>query len=242
MKKLFFTLFIAALGLMTACNDEEVSPNIITASNFESSIDENAQKGNVIGKFTASTSRGVITYSITSQSVDNAIAIDANTGTITVADESAFDYETNTSITGKIKVTTEDATEKEVDFTININNLSPDINITVNKGSGPQNIANGATFDYGFVGGGTGYTFKIQNLGEDELSLTGNPLVKVSGEAYSLSIPPGGNKIPVGGETSFIVNFSPTSFGTVYTGTIEIANDDTDESLYIINLTGEEAP
>ena len=208
MQKLIFTLFIVGLLSMTACNnEEEVSPKTITANDFSASIDENAEVGELIGTFSATANQSNITaYEISSQSVAGAIALNSSTGEITVADKSAFDYETNQSITGKIKITAADAAEKEVAFSIAINDLQPDINITTNAGDGVLNILNGDTFEYGFVNNATGYAFKIQNLGEDDLNLTASPWISVSGDEYFVSISPGTNKIPAGGETSFVLN------------------------------------
>lgn len=123
MKKLIYTLFTAVLLFTTACKDDDPTPTLITADDLNTSIDENPANGTIIANFNATVSQGSITYAIASQSVSGAIAIDANTGTVSVADASAFDYETNTSITGKIKITSADALEKEVNFTISINDV-----------------------------------------------------------------------------------------------------------------------
>jgi hypothetical protein len=123
MKNLTFTLFTAVLLFTTACKDDAPTPTIITANDLNTSIDENPASGAIISNFNATVSQGSITYAIVSQSVSGAIAIDANTGTVSVADAWAFDYETNTSITGKIKITTADAIEKDVNFTITINDV-----------------------------------------------------------------------------------------------------------------------
>lgn len=123
MKQLIYTLFTAVLLFTTACSDDDPTPTLITADDLNTSIDENPANGTIIANFNATVSQGSITYAIASQSVSGAIAIDANTGTVSVADASAFDYETNSSITGKIKITSADALEKEVNFTITINDV-----------------------------------------------------------------------------------------------------------------------
>lgn len=243
MQNLMFSLLIVGLVLMTSCNnEEEVIPTTITANDFSASIDENPTNGDVIGMVEATVNQSNITaYEISSQSVDGAITLNSTTGEITVADATAFDYETNQSITGKIKIITEDAIEKEVSFILTINNLAePDIHITVSRGTSNQDILSGDTFDFGLVGGNIGKSFRIHNLGDADLVLTGSPLVKVLGDDYSIFTQPDSNTIPAGGFVAISINFNPTSFGTS-TGTVEIANNDTDESLYIINLTGEEA-
>lgn len=124
MKNLIYTLFAVVLLFTTACEDDTPTSTIITANDLDTSIDENPANGAFIANFTATVNQSSITtYAIASQSVSGAIAIDANTGTVSVADASAFDYETNTSITGIIKITAADAIEKEVNFTITINDV-----------------------------------------------------------------------------------------------------------------------
>lgn len=264
MKKLFpiFILFILTLFVsLTACDSssEDIVPSsdadstinnsptdstVITVNDFSTDVDENSTNGTVLGKIQASVNQSSIsTYEITSQSVNAAVMIDASTGELTIADSLAFDYEVNTSITGKVKITTADATSKEVDFTININNLEAEINITVNTSgtSNAQDVPNGSTYDYGIVSGAVSVTFKIENVGQDALNLTGTPLVKVSGDDYMLFLPPGISTIPAGGSTTFLVQCIPSSSRTSSLGKAEIMNDDTDENPYIINFTGIEA-
>ena len=123
MKKLIFTLITAVLLVTTACEDDSLTPTIITADDLNTSIDENPANGVVIANYSATVNQSSITYAIVSQSVSGAVAIDANTGTLSVSEASAFDHETNASISGVIRITSADAIEKEVNFTITVNDV-----------------------------------------------------------------------------------------------------------------------
>lgn len=80
-----------------------LAPITVSVTNFNGSISENQRAGNVIGTVLANTNRGSLTYSITSQSVNNAVAI-LPTGQLVVADASAYDFEVNPTITGVVSV------------------------------------------------------------------------------------------------------------------------------------------
>ena len=78
-------------------NVEEVS-----AQNTDLTIDENPANGDVIGTLQASGSN--LTYTITFQNPAGAFSIDQNTGELSVADESLFDFETNPEMLATISV------------------------------------------------------------------------------------------------------------------------------------------
>ena len=106
MKKLLNYLTVLLIMLVfQACSDEdstEPTPGAvtITTNSFTASIDENPNNGDVIGTVSATASDGsALTFSLSAQSVAEALALDANTGELTVADASVFDYETNPTIT-----------------------------------------------------------------------------------------------------------------------------------------------
>lgn len=89
------------------------------------SIDENSSLNDVVGAITSTVTGSVDTptYSIVSQSVTGVISLSGSN--IVVADVAAFDYETNTSITGSIQATIGD-TSSTANFTISINDVDED--------------------------------------------------------------------------------------------------------------------
>jgi hypothetical protein len=117
----------------------------------------------------------------------------------------------------------------------------PEINIT----RGETNIADPGSFDFGTqnIGGNTDITFTIYNIGTGDLTLSGTPIVSITGtyaDQFSVQQQP---TSPISQEqsTSFIIRFHPTSAGAK-TAAISIVNDDSDENPYDITLLGNGAP
>ena len=81
------------------------------------------------------------------------------------------------------------------------------------------------------------HTFTIRNLGDSDLSLTGNPIVAVSGSAaFSVTSQPTTPVTPATAVT-FDVAYQPTAVGTD-NGTISIANNDSDENPFNFAIEG----
>ncbi|MDW3197123.1 MAG: cadherin repeat domain-containing protein [Cytophagales bacterium] len=97
----------------------------VSIDDFQASIDENPTNGDVIGTITASTNQGEVSLAIASQTPVGAVALDATTGVLTVADASLFVAATNPTISGTITATSGDVTA-EASFEITVN--SGDIN------------------------------------------------------------------------------------------------------------------
>lgn len=81
----------------------DVLETTISMNDHTFSITENPTNQQLIGKVTATTNVGNISYSIVSQSKDNALKIDAATGNLYVQTRSYFDFETNPVITATVK-------------------------------------------------------------------------------------------------------------------------------------------
>lgn len=74
----------------------------VSATNTDLTIDENPSNGDVVGTLQASGSN--VTYTITFQNPAGAFTIDQNTGELSVADETLFDFETNPNMLATISV------------------------------------------------------------------------------------------------------------------------------------------
>ncbi len=92
-------------------------------------------------------STNALTYSINSQTVAGAFAINASTGRITVADGSALDYETNATHTLTVRVSDGTSTREE-DFTVSLNNLVEDNNAPTDLSSGIELNTDGGNDGY----------------------------------------------------------------------------------------------
>jgi hypothetical protein len=97
----------------------------------------------------------------------------------------------------------------------------------------------GTLFGSTAVGGSLAHTFTIRNTGTGPLVLDGTPLVEITGaEAGDFavtSLPT--TPVAAGGTTTFEVTFSPSELGFRST-TVNISNNDSDESLYTFILQG----
>lgn len=117
----------------------------------------------------------------------------------------------------------------------------PEINIK----QGATNIAYPGSFDFGTqnIGGNTDITFTIENIGTGDLTLSGTPIVSITGinaNQFSVGQQP---LSPIFQSQSaiFVIRFHPTTPGAK-TAAISIGNDDSDKNPYDINLLGNGAP
>ncbi|PAW67951.1 MAG: hypothetical protein B9S30_06555, partial [Verrucomicrobiia bacterium Tous-C5FEB] len=129
----------------------------------------------------------------------------------------------------------------EAPFVINLSGaaiLPPEIAIEQPANTG---IASGGSKDFGTVGIGfsNSLTFTIRNTGEADLNLTGTPRVAISGahkDEFTVTPQPSAS-IAGAGTTTFEVKFAPTAVGS-RSAALTIANNDSNEGSYVINLTG----
>jgi hypothetical protein len=157
----------------------------------------------------------------------------------------------NTSKTATLTIANNDTDEGN--FHISLSGVStpkplPEIYISENGNS----IASGGTYNFGsrqeFTTSST-ITFTIRNEGDANLILSGGPnfLFKsgTNGADFTITQPdlPSGILTP-NATTTFTISFTPSSVasGTNKVGSIAIANNDLDESSYVILLEGTSTP
>ena len=82
-------------------------------------------------------------------------------------------------------------------------------------------------------------TFTIKNTGTLDLTLSGTPIVALSGAAdFTVTTQPASSTVVAnGGTRTFTVTFDPSTIGTA-TAEISIANDDSDENPYNFTIQG----
>ena len=119
--KLIKIFALVAIFTVFACSSDDDVPTL-NITDLTVTVDENQSENTELGTIIASGTDSVFTYSITNQSPAGAIAIDASTGIISVADASSFDFETNPSITATISVVGNSITETST-ATISLNDL-----------------------------------------------------------------------------------------------------------------------
>lgn len=97
-------------------------PITIDASTFKTDLLNTPSNGDVLGVLLTSTNHGTATLKIAQQSVEGALALDENSGEISVLDASLFNPDINPSITAQVKIS-----NKSISTTTNIiiNIVSP---------------------------------------------------------------------------------------------------------------------
>lgn len=102
-------LLLALMLINYSCSkDDEVPVNL---KELEISIDENPTNGQVVGTVQSDKNEGSLTFSITTQTPTGALGINLNTGELTVANATLFDFETNPMITAIVAVDNEGDTK-----------------------------------------------------------------------------------------------------------------------------------
>lgn len=124
----FRIIYIALLVIffIQSCEESENELNneiTVSISDFTINVDENPSAGLSLGTVAAITNQGSISFSISQQTPNQAIEINAATGEITVLTESLFDYETNPTITAIVKADNSGISDT-ANITININDVN----------------------------------------------------------------------------------------------------------------------
>ncbi|MCP5533966.1 MAG: choice-of-anchor D domain-containing protein [Akkermansiaceae bacterium] len=135
--------------------------------------------------------------------------------------------------TAALSIASSDADENPYDITLTGTGLSPEINVV--QGS---SIASGGSKSFGTVdyGSSTPLTFTIENSGN--ANLTGLAITKSGANPGDFTVTANPTApVAAGGSTTFTVSFSPGGRGA-RSAAISIASNDTDESAYVINLSG----
>lgn len=120
----------------------------------------------------------------------------------------------------------------------------PEITVDVIYRDDDDNVPNGGNHGFSNVAVGASQTnkFEIFNAGTAPLNLTGTPKLALTGSSdFSIETQPAASAIAPFGRVEFRVIFAPTSLGAK-TATLTIANNDSDENPYTINLSGTGIP
>lgn len=112
---------LGVVAITLSCSNDDggdVAPPSLEA--FETTLDENQATGTVIGTISGSTNFDGLTFSLDDETPTGALAIDAQTGELTVADASLWDYEANTTIEATAVATVgEESATSEIKITLN---------------------------------------------------------------------------------------------------------------------------
>ena len=105
-------------------NEDNNNTNTIISSDFAVTIDENPDQGVSIGTVEATVTQGSVSFTIVSQSPEGAISINETTGEISVANQTLFDFEANSTIEATVQISAERAENITIVVTITLNDVN----------------------------------------------------------------------------------------------------------------------
>ena len=117
-----------------ACSDEEPQPqNPIEVADFETTIDENPDDGQVLGTITASNTSGTVSYALSNEVPEGAFSINSS-GELIVADRALFNFEVNPMLTAEVTVS-DDVSNGKATITVSLNDVDESSQYTIWDGS-----------------------------------------------------------------------------------------------------------
>lgn len=172
--------------------------------------------------------------SVTAQPAGSVAASGSTTFTLSITPAAAGSFSFSVSISNN------DSNENPYTFTVSGSGIvnGPEIDVQRPVGSSK---ASGATDSVGSVAFGVNLslTYTIANTGNQTLNLSGTPVVAISGQANctaALTTAPG-SSVPAGISGSFTISYNVSGVGS-FGFTLTIANNDSDEGSYVINVSG----
>ena len=248
---------IAVSGNGTEITDGDTTPALADHTDFGNVV---VSSGTVVRTFTITNSgtadlnltgtapnyvtlSGSSAFTITQQPTSGTVAMEGGTQTFQITfDPSALGTQTAT-----ISIANNDMNETPYDFTIQGKGVEPEIAVSGNSvdiSSGDSTPSATDHTSFGSVSALSGTivrTFTVTNSGDAVLSLTGTPLVALSGpgaSAFSVTTQPASSSVAVsGGTQTFQITFDPAVAGD-YAATVTIASNDADEGTFTFAIDG----
>jgi len=123
MKKLrILTIYLLIVSFtFSSCSSDDNVSFTPMASDLTVTTDENPDSGTILGTITTNLT-GNLSYTISSQPVNNALSINGTTGEVSVGDRSKFDFETNPQVTASVTVTN-GTLEAISEVSVSLNNI-----------------------------------------------------------------------------------------------------------------------
>ncbi|MBN1779736.1 choice-of-anchor D domain-containing protein [bacterium] len=147
--------------------------------------------------------------------------------------------------TATISIANNDSDENPYVLVLNGTGTMPEITLLGNgteitDGDNTPDVSDDTEFgSVEISSGAVTHTFTIRNDGNSTLSLTGTPLVTLSGSGdFTVSTQPASSMVTGGGGTvGFVIGFDPSSAG-LKSATVSIASNDSDENPYTFDVQG----
>lgn len=187
------------------------------------------------------TINGSSAFSLTTPPVSNTVSRLGGTQTFSIT----FDPMTAVLHTATVNIESDDEDENPFTFDIQGLGITPEIYLSGDSVEIPNGDATPGYTDlthFGnaeVVGGTVSRTFQIENRGTQDLTLSGEPRVTLTGSSsFTVSAQPTTSPVPKnGGSTPFTILFDPASRGD-HTAIVSIANNDEDEAPSTFTIRG----
>ena len=130
----------------------------------------------------------------------------------------------------------------ENSFTITI--TTPEIevqgnNTLITDGDITPDIVDNTLFENTYIGSFTERTFTIENNGNEDLILSGSPLISIIGSTdFTITADPISPVTSGGGTTTFTVRYTPSTAGTINNAILAIVNNTCEEIDYTFSIQG----
>jgi carbon monoxide dehydrogenase subunit G len=172
--------------------------------------------------------------SVTAQPAGSVAASGSVTFTLSVTPSGAGVFTFNVSISNN------DSNENPYTFTVSGNGIvnGPEIDLQRPVGTSKASGSSDAMGNVAF-GVNLSLTYTVANTGNQTLNLTGTPIVAISAQnncTAALTSAPG-STVPAGISGSFTISYNVSGVGS-FGFMLTIANNDADESSYVINVSG----
>jgi subtilisin-like proprotein convertase family protein len=188
---------------------------------------------------------GTPKIAISGHTSDFTINQTSTAATVAAAGTTTFTVTFNPTAAGArsatLSIDSDDSDENPYTFDVTGTGVTPTPEMNVVQGA--TNIADGSgSYSFGSINQGassSAITFTIQNTGSASLSLSGTPIVAISGHTTDFTINQTSTaaSVAAAGSTTFTITFSPTTTGT-RTASISIDNNDANENPYNFTVTG----
>jgi hypothetical protein len=139
------------------------------------------------------------------------------------------------NISATVTIQNSDSDENPYTFTVTgYGDPAPIADINLKRGS--TSYPDGATYNFGGIGGSSTRTFTVENLGTADLHI--NNILLMEGDLdYTLDLTGTAFTVTSGGSTTFMITFDPQGGGTRWRNLV-INSNDLNESPYNIRLEG----
>jgi uncharacterized repeat protein (TIGR01451 family) len=241
---------IQVKGNSTDIADGDTSPSVTDDTDFGSALVGSGVVDHTFTILDTGSTDLSVSLSITGTHAADFSVISAPLSPVVSGDSTTFTVRFDPGAAGLrsaiMSIANNDTTENPYDFVIQGTGLAPEINVLGNGISiaeGDNTPVPADHTDFGAADTTSGsivHTFTIENTGTSDLTLTGVPIVEISGSHssdFAVTAQPASGTVGSSGSVTFEITFDPSDIGLREAG-VSIANSDSDEDPYTFSIQG----